>query len=340
MRKIIILLLTVGIILGCNNTQNKTISDVDLWKLQGNVRNIQTSTYERWNVSYTFGEYLVEDEGDLGQLTRTSFDEYGNVLTSEVYSNFGKARNKITNTYKDGEIIKRRSSDSFLYGIYPNDFQLIPEEKQFNLQNTLVSKTYWEGNIDIEYPSKDSAILTIYAGDGSVNRIVEYTYRNNTLEQQIYSESEELIESLVVNYEEENKIKKVVRNELGEILYKEEIIFLSDKEVETYTYDATDTLTGQKLERFNEQGNLVTLISQWLNEDGEIATEKTQTMEYNSEGLLTYQKVIYNWEIRENSSFRYKYLKFDEEGNWLERVKMSLENNDIEELQRRKITYW
>lgn len=325
------------LVMGCDLRKAEKSLDLQLYNLQGKVKNITTTEYDSWSVDRKFGEYIVEDEDDISSLEKLTFDEQGNLLTSRYFYSSGELLGGVTNTYKDGKLVKSIPPEDGWYNYYSlHGLPLVVHTKH------RISLPYSVYSMTIQYPEKDTIEYTLYNIDGEPEKVQhQRTIDKNTVEFFEYDNTDTLLESWVKIYTD-GKVETSYFNADGELAYRIEIILLSDTQTEIYRYDKDNNLTYQALEVVNGNNQVIEIIRQDLDVLGKVTSEQLETKEYTEKGFLLSEKSTVDGELTLWSNNKYEYLEVDEQGNWTERAVFSIDEDgrDFDALERRKITYW
>ncbi len=337
----VFLLIIVAVLVGCGLGNKELSIDLQRFELQGKVKEVTLEEYSSRYVDYKFGEYTAEE--GKANVSMISFNKSGDLISLTVYSSRGNLLGGVENTYEKGKLVSSLPPEDGSYMSYrwnSYDSVLYSQKTFFEKQDNIVTTLA----IEIEYSSKDETNYTLYSFDGSpLGKAKVLDIDKSTREFLWFDEDGEMSSRQVKMYTENNTLEIFrYENEVEDFITKERIIFLSDLETEIYKYSSDGVLLSQALESFNKRGQLVGVLTQELNKDGEVKHETSSEYTYNDNGDITSRRKYTNGKLDKYSNYDYKYLEYDKQGNWTRRVIFAVDKKDrnLDRLEEREIIYY
>ncbi len=334
------LLITVAVLVGCGLVNKSLTVDLQRFELQGKVKEVTLEEYSSRYVDYKFGQYTPEE--GKANVSVVSFNKSGDIISSAVYFSSGELMGGVENTYEKGKLISSLPPKDGSYISYRwNSYDAILYSQTFLEKQNIVVTALAR---NVEYSSKDETNYTLFSFDGSsFGKVTDLNVDKNTREV-LWFDKDEKMSSRQVRVYTENNTLEVFRyaRESEELTAKDRIVFLSDLETEIYTYSSDGVLLSQALESFNKRGQLVGVLTQELNKDGEVKHETSSEYTYNDNGDITSRRKYTNGEFDRYSNYDYEYLSYDKQGNWTRRVIFEIDKKgrSLDRLEDREITYY
>ncbi len=300
-------LLFLLLFIGCATKQNRK-NDLEKLNLKGNVKSF---THRNFYAGEKFGEVVKKDE-KLFERSYKEFSKKGNELKRIVYDHNGKAVYEYTfKRDKYGNIIDQNFYDS--EGNLKYNFTF-----KYDAKGDIIERNTYE-NLDGELKK-----ARVYKNESNENKMeaTEYDLEGNFMSK--YDAKGNLIER---DYPSPIDFKFKFKYDINGNKVEESVYYLDNEQgregdlesKSKYKYDAK----GNKIEyvRFDSKGNLESKEAHKYNAKGDVI----ETSEYGDENIL-------------KEVFTYKY-KYDQEGNWVERIKLD-KKDEPSEITEREITYY
>lgn len=332
----IILLLLFSI-----NCKSQSKSDLNHFKLKGNVKTIKEISYE---ANEKFGE-VVKRKQTSYRIEESHFNIYGNLIKIKTYSkedilinvtNYKNRHTKIGGkSYNEKGVLESRWVRS-----YRKDGKYISGigfDSNGNLLGEQINKYNDKGNLTEEIEKGNNIIKTTYKYDSNDNLIEEGYYKNNKLlSKQIskYDKNNNELEWAKYNsdgtlnkkimYKYDILGNKIERQEWGELgLFKEKNIYTYDlrgnKSTEISEYK--DGSFYKEIFKYNENDKVIEKTGY---PNGKMGTKWTykydrfgnviESIHYNEENIKRSKwKYEYN---NNNEQIMHEYISYDSKGNF------------------------
>lgn len=190
-------------------------------------------------------------------------------------------------------------------------------------------------NSNYKYDEKGNIIEgNWYNGDGSLSDkfTCKYDKKGNIIEYNWYRGDGSLSNKFTYKYDKKgNMIERNLNfyDTYGELSSSPKDIFKYDEKgnmIERNVYDADKKITNRHIWKYNKKGKKTEMNSY---KDGVLI----DTRKYDN-----YENEIYSYDTDYGGAITYKY-KYDNQGNWIERIEYS-ENNNPYEITEREIEYY